>query len=252
MKNNNIIFGIICIIIIQMLASCSGSIEVVKNRSYKKATSRINNIIFIDPDFTEIDNRKRELSNIVIRNDEMKNTIVECIVNSSKNCKLSARVIYDKNIDVNDVDYFNYLVPLKQTMLYNHFLQLKIDRNASNAIFKNIAKQQVNYQDKISQFDIENTLLEKKYGTKYFATCGFYSKINKMPLLARMIQFVFYPPKAFQSGFTKSYYYVIISDVKTAEVVYSEIREFDSRLDKESISAILFDSFKILNNTYKK
>lgn len=148
-------------------------------------------------------------------------------------------------ITVNDANYFNYLAPLKREILEVMNLKNFGDLNPNFNSTKPVKEFPVGID-----ISTKHSHLAEKYGTRYFALQGV-SFIPKSENTTKNLLLATNVPSnqlAFITNNAETVYYTIIADVMSSQIVYREFRKIKINTSKKQFSAIISDSFELIND----
>lgn len=232
-------------VLILILASCSsGELLVEKSPSIlTKKGNAVRKVIIIEPDFAYIKKIKR-VKKKYIKTRQLESDFGKTIKDKASKLKISATVIDANNLQTNNVDYFNYLLPLKKEILRASFMQ----KSESNFVDGSLTKESFNKLKKAPVISSKYSHLSKKYRTPFFSVQGVVTIITPNKIKSTQLLF---PPSLINAIINPketSFYYNIIANVNTGEVVFREMRVFDRFPTKGDLGMMIYDSFKILNH----
>lgn len=229
-------------------SSCStGKIILDKTTSFSVKQERIKHIISINPNFglpATLDSKLAKEKPKLSEKDAF--WFYNTLKFNAKKQGIYLQIEGAKEaITVNDSNYFNYLAPLKREMLA--VMQLK-DFDDLNKNF-NSSKPIKEYPVGID-ISTKHSHLAEKYGTAYFALQGV-SFIPKTENTTENLLLATNIPSnqlAFITNNAEAVYYTIIADVASSEIVYREFRKIKINTSQKQFSAIIEDSFGLIND----
>lgn len=241
-----------------LLGSCTVSSELMVEKSpeHRKEAKQIKKVVTIDPEYSLVDLRKG-VDDYYLKSEQKEGEFTDILESSAKRAGLELVILDKENLDAGDLDYFNYLAPLKQQILVSSTLQdvtLKKSRYGENG--NNWVIAPFEEFKEVPILTSEYSHLAEKYGTPYFAMHGMLTVVEKRNLKA--LWWMFYPimipysvavvarPNA------HTYYYNVVINVETSEVVYREVRYIKRKPAKSILQGITYDSFRILRKPVKK
>ena len=248
-KTSNFMFGILLLILLNALSSCSGSLHIEKSTAYLEEVNEIKKIVTIEPNFENLDIRQPKLIRLIEQKDYEARFNKLLIANSEKN-NIQLLLIDAQSLDAKDNNYFNHLLPLKQHILSTNFNQDVLYKSKTNV---SLFKPKSHFFEETPQISSEYSWLANEYKTPYFAIHGLVSAA-KQPK-ARWFWLLLFPPLAMNyllSENTDIYYYMIVVNVQNSQIIYREVRHVQASLSSENLNAMLYDSFKVLKKNRKK
>ena len=249
LKTNYFIIGTLLFVMLNALSSCSGSLHIEKSLTYQEEASEMQKIVTIEPNFENLDTRQPKLKRLIEQKDYEKRFNQLLIANSEKN-QIQLLLIDAQNLNPKDNNYFNHLLPLKQHILSTNFNQDVLYKRKTNV---SLFKPKSHFFEETPQISSEYSWLANEYQTPYFAIHGLVSA-SKQPN-TKWLWMLLFPPLAmnyFLSENTNIYYYMIVVNVKTSQIIYREVRHVQGSLSSENLNAMLYDSFKVLKKNRKK
>ncbi|MGB1205241.1 MAG: hypothetical protein ACPG5B_06320 [Chitinophagales bacterium] len=248
-KTNYFIATLLFFLMLNALSSCSGSLHIEKSPDYHDEASVIQKIVTIEPNFENLDTRQPKLKRL-LEQKKYEKKFNELLVSNSEKNKIQLLLIDAQNLKPKDNHYFNYLLPLKQHILSTNFNQDVLYKSKTKV---SLFKPKSHFFEQTPQISSEYSWLADEYETPYFAIHGLISAV-KQPR-ARWIWLLLFPPLAmnyFLSENTDIYYYMIVVNLQSSEIIYREVRHVQASLSSENLNAILYDSFKVLKKNRKK
>ncbi|MBL4716246.1 MAG: hypothetical protein JKX95_06380 [Bacteroidia bacterium] len=215
----------------------------------KSEARKITRMVSIEPDFDQIDIRKQPEVRY-LKSDRKEKNLSRILIKNAKRSKIELTVIDANDLTPTELDYFNHLASLKMEVLQKSLHQnTPIDPNAGGAFNKNWLTPKKSYFNYPPIISPEYSKLAQKYKTPYFSFQGVYSFIK--PVKGKLFMCCFFPPIGLASFFKPditTYFYHVIVNVKSSQVVYRELRRINDSAKPDHISGIIYDSFKIFKS----
>lgn len=199
-------------------------------------------MVVIEPDFSYVKNIKKTRKKYS-KTRKLEDGFSKLVQTTAKKCGIQATLVDANKLSESGTDYFNYLLPLKKDILNANFMQETLSHSESGNAFREYTQT----FDKSPVLPAKYSHLSTKYGTPYFCIQGVITVIT--PNKVKPLQILFPPSliNAIINPKEESFYYNIVADVNSGEVVYREIRVFDRFPNKGDLGMMVYDSFKILN-----
>ena len=209
----------------------------------------ITKMVSIDPNFMVVDVRKSAES-AYLRSDQFEDNLNVLLIKNADRFDIDMKLIDSDKLGINNLNYFNDLMPLRQQVMHANFTQaVPYDEKASKGRGDGSAfKVAINYFEQPPLISSSYSHLSEDFGTPFFAVHGVYSQIEAHGIRDYVLLFIL-PPLGIVELLRQSsttYFYHIVVNVETGETIYREIREADSRAGKDNLDAMIYDSFKIL------
>lgn len=238
--------------------SCGVTSELLVEKSpeHKNEVKKIKKIVTIDPEYSLVYLAKGA-DDYYLRSEKKEEEFTKTLEKSAKKAGIELVVLDKENLNANDLDYFNYLAPLKQQVMVASTLQdvtLKKSRYGENG--RNWVRAPYEVFKEVPIITSEYSHLADKYGTPYFAMHGMLTVVEKRNL--KPLWFMFYPvmipvsiamvakPNA------HTYYYTVVVNVETSEVLYREVRYITQKPVSGVLQGMTYDSFRIVKKPAKK
>lgn len=211
------------------MCACTGRhqfLVVETESSFKKHKKEFRKAIAIDPDIIWIEKVKDAESQLLQKEDreELIHALLE------KNAALAGidlQVISPLNLKADQVSYFNELLPLKEQILQSNFLQ----ETSTKSKFRLFKPSYYKNSFKIAPIlDSEYSWLAEEYGTPYFLFQGLIVRKEKVILQPNW----------------RNLFFAIMVNVERGEIVYREIRGFETPPQSTHLNGIFYDSFNII------
>ncbi|MBL4654204.1 MAG: hypothetical protein JKY33_00090 [Bacteroidia bacterium] len=234
----------ICILTI-LLSGCYTFLHVDVKQNTNNVVSKV---IVIDPEFEKIESKSSLRNLSIVDNDSQE--FIESLKENAEKTKVEVDIIEHQNISNKNLNYFNVLLNLKRDIYNASRLQQPPDKKFyRNISFNGSWTKPSNTKDIKNPINIPSkySYLAKKYQTPFFAIQGvlYVKKMNNVDLGQLMLV----PPVGFASFFKpdhNTYYYYIIANVETGEIVYREYRTFYNKPTKANLDPIIYDSYRVL------
>ncbi len=239
--NSKICLGLFFLV---FLTSCRGALRIDRTRDFNAKKIRIEKMVSLDPDFELLvtsgqRSTQRKYKRATAKEIQLNNTLYR---NAQKN-GIQVEMIDTKRLEPKDTPYFRDLAPLKREILQVSFLQDFISKKG-----RTFDKHTFNRHETGPVIASHFSHLAKQYDTPFFAIQGVTS--HRKPVKGKLIWLITVPPLGVVSFFSPevdTYYYTIIANVETAEIVYREIRRVDAPASDTNLNAVIYDSFKIIS-----
>lgn len=223
-----------------IFSACGSSLKVEKEFN-KGKNKEIDKIISISPEFEVITSTSLKNPRHFNFYKTLEKNFVDAIGNNAQRFDLKVEIINEaKQLDVNS-DYYQSLAPLKQEILHAAYMQ-EFDGGNKNTKINGI------YQCmKKPIISSAYSFLAGEYGTNYFAVQGI--NVHKKPRAGNYLLVILFPPLGIYNLAhieTDLYYYNIVADVSKGEIVHKELRKVVQPLNKSTLNAMIYDSYKIL------
>lgn len=230
-----------------LLSSCSYNKMTIQKTDDFSKVENIDKLVIIDPFYFHADERKKSKKNL-FKSYDMEINFVDVITKSANQAKLPIEVVSGETLKATDVDYFNDIIPLKDDIFYA-FANYEAQKSSNSKVKKgrNMYKPANTFYKNELEVGSRYSHLKDKYGTPYFSVTGVIN-IKEKASVNIVTMIVAFPIEIINALTTNnsSLYYNFVVNVETGNLIYKEIREFDAPLTKENMSAVVFDSFKIL------
>ncbi len=222
-----------------LCSACGSSLKVEKGVAGQ--LNGIEKIVSVSPDFEVVTSTSMEDPRDFKFYKTVEKNFIEAIKTNGERNGLEIEVINEtKNLDITS-DFYNKLAPLKQEILHAAFMQ-EFEGGSKNSKLNGIYK--FNKKPIISS---EYSHLSKEYSTNYFAIQGI--NIHKKPRAGNFLLVLLFPPLGLYNLAhieTDLYYYNIVADVSKGEIVHKELRKVTQSINKSTINAMLYDSYKLM------
>lgn len=208
-------------------SSCTNRLYIEKSPDHAQQTRDIRKIVSIDPLYV-FANTNKSIDKYYLRSDEKEQQLIAILRKNAALLKLDLEIVDKESIDSNNLNYFNYLVPLRdQVLLANDLNNLTLNRSKHQL---NMFKGKLGSPDVYAFYNTpiigsEYSFLSKVYGTPYFAMHGIFS-IKRQKLV--------------------TYYYTVVINVESTEIIYREVRITRRKPNLTQLSGIIYDSLNIL------
>ncbi len=236
-------FLLFVLLFLLLQTSCRGTLHIDRTKNFNSKTTDIEKLVCLDPDFELLmtsgkKRTQRKIKRASAKEIQLNNTLFR---NAQKN-GIAIEMIDTERLNISDTPYFRDLAPLKREILQASFLQDFINKKG-----KIPEKQIFNRHESGPVIGSQFSHLAQQYKTPYFSIHGVTS--HRKPVRGKLILLVTAPPLGVASFFSPevdTYYYTIIANVETAEIVYREIRRVDAPASDTNLNAVIYDSFKII------
>lgn len=227
------------------LVGCSGYTLIEKNENFKSEKLSSNSIIIINPTFKELiitDHLREDY----FKSEKRRKQFLTILEKHSQKNDIDIEIIDCQSPELDKIDYFNDLIKLKNNLLLSNSMQdhpfnkSKIRQSSNTPILQNVFV----IPPKIFP---EFSSLANKYNTPYFGVCGW---IN-----------IDATEKDYYSSYSSdnmdiygeaSYFYFIIVNVNTGEVIYRETKMLDFLINNNLMYPIIYDTFFMLRKNLEK
>lgn len=248
-----LIIPIACICI-AAFSSCKSALLIERSEAHRKEARQIDKIISIDPQFMLVDTRKGA-DNFYLRSEQKDAYFNQTLIKSAKKAGIELITVNKEDLSATDLDYFNYLAPLKKQIMISNTIQdvaVKRKRGRSGS-GKNWIKPSSKEFKQVPIFSSEFSELADKYGTPYFAVHGVSSAVYKRRIPWGTL--ILIPPLGavlMARPNAETFYFTAVVNVNTSEVVYREVRYVNRSSLKDVIDPMVYDSFRVLRKPGKK
>ncbi len=230
-------------------AGCRGSLYIEKSTDYTSQAPDIKYLVSINPLFEIIDTRKAiDLQYINSENGEI--AFADLLLENAQKKQVKLTVIDANALNKNDTLYFNHLAPFKQQIMQANFLQhisfTQVEMS-NNWFVDNWMRPDSKYFKYNPSIPPLYSYLSEIYGTPYFAVQGVFSVVEAKK--RRWLWLFLVPPIGlyqFIKPEVKTYFYTIIVNVRSSEIIYREVRSFNNFASKQNLNSMIYDSFSII------
>ena len=245
MKTNAIV--LLAVGVLLSVAGCRSLGRLSIERNNREEAQQIKKIISIEPTFEAVTRANGTSTRKYTENSEYEKTFIGMLRDNASRSGIELQVIDAQNLEnATALDYFNDLAPLrKETLIANFTQTTKSKWISSSKYFKAPTARFENVPTISSRY----SHLAAKYGTPYFAVQGLASVVKPEPLAFPLLLLL--PPAGLGKLLNpraESYYYTIVINVETTEVVYREIRFFHDIANSDNLNTIIYDSFQIMKD----
>lgn len=232
------------------LLSCNnGFVVVEKSESFKNQKSLLKEkeIIYFQPDITIYD-IKEEINNDLFQSEKEKVKLTNSLMKMGAKNNFKVRVLGKEITKNNDHSFIYSLSKLKRSIE-------KVNVSQNNPLNEgNYSGASKKIQQKVfvtsPRISPEFSALSEKLNSPYFGICGIFS-VSAFPQTREARDFM-RNNKDVNSGIY-FYFYNIITNVETGEIIYREIKKVPLKLKRKNILDIItYDSFFILNENFNK
>ncbi|MCR9066813.1 MAG: hypothetical protein NXI00_22775 [Cytophagales bacterium] len=241
-----------------VMSSCGTASKLMLEKSpeHRKEAKQITKVVTIDPEYSLVYLGKGA-DDYYLKSEKKEDVFTKTLTTSASKAGIELVVVDKESLKPSDLNYFNYLAPLKQQILIASTLQdvtLKKTRYGENG--RNWIQPDYKEFKEVPIFTAEYSHLSDKYGTPYFAFHGMLTVVEKRNL--RPLWFMLYPVMIPYSiamvakPNAHTYYYNVIVNVETSEVLFREIRYIKRKPANSLLQGITYDSFRILSKPSKK
>ncbi len=232
---------------------CKSLLNIEKSQAHSAEARAITKVVSIDPDFVLVDARKG-VDDFHLNSEEKEAYFSKSLVTNAKRAGIELVTVNAEDLTATDLDYFNYLTPLKRQIWIANALQ---DVTVRRARYGSNGRGWVwpfsrEFQE-VPVLGSEYSYLAEKYGTPYFAV--HYMRSNVYKRLIPWGTLILVPPLG--AGMVAkpnahTGYVTIVVNVLTGEVVYREYRYINRAAMKDAVDAMVYDSFRILRKQGKR
>jgi len=228
------------VVVIFLLQGCRSSLKVEKGFNNLQGP-KLTKVVSISPDFEVITSTARDNPRHFQFYKKAEEDFLAAIHENADRLSIEIEVINEtKSLNVNS-DFYNTLAPLKQEILNAAYMQ-EFQGGNKNSRLNGI------YQFKKKPIiSSAYSYLAKEYATNYFAVQGI--NIHKKPRTSNFLLVILFPPLGLYNLAhieTDLYYYNIVADVSKGEIVHKELRKVAQSINKSTINAMIYDSFKLM------
>jgi len=228
--------------------ACGGGLMLLeKNQQLDNHKESIKKIVSLSPEFSKYKIGREELT--ISHSEKFGKRLSHNIKKIGKKTGLEIVIFDDHELSAGDVDYFNDIIRLKNAIRSAISLQSVVESKQKGKFFKRrfstIAKPKVVVWEEAPVISSEFSYMAEKYGTPYFSVQGVIAlKYPNSLAISWLI-----PPLGLLSEMQNrhaTYYYNIVVNVETTEVIYREFRIMYNNARQSNIDPIIYDSFKML------
>ncbi|MBK6340973.1 MAG: hypothetical protein IPF63_15760 [Bacteroidetes bacterium] len=230
-----IILFILAISSFFFFTSCSLAVveaKIVRKTDLLQKGKEITKIVSISPEVSYF-KKGNTFSENMTQGAELKTLFNNSLKYCADKNKVKLTIIDQNKIDKEDEIYYNRLKPLKDQILIAYMNQTM--NPYKSALFKR--KIHSSNTQKISP-DFQDLI--KKYGTKYFATQGIISVKKKLG--KKGLFYLIAPLKAINGNYI-TFFYSLVADIETGEIIYVEERLIDNKPSQTYLENIIYNSF---------
>lgn len=231
-------------------SGCYSTLIMEKSNNYSANAKDLKKIVFIDPSLMISDGRKaNDMRYFSSGNREEK--LVEIIKSSADKNNIKAEVIDKENLSGADIDFFNYLIPIRNEVLNSILMcEVEYDKSSRHRTGNNYIKAPVNLMQNTPEISSKYSWLSDKYKTPYFCVSSIITRIEKKR--KRWGLMILLPPIGLPISLTpaiRTYYVNALVNVETGEVVYRELRVLSERPTTDVMNMMVYDSFRLMKRT---
>lgn len=217
-----------------LLSSCASYVIVEKSLNFNTNREKIK-MITLNPSFTLYDARtnqkNKDINERIVKGEEKFNHFLAA---AASQAGVELGIVDKDHLGPDDLSYFNILTALEAEIYTANFTQNpQTGGNRKSNSFRSFIKVPESVFHVVPKISSEYSSLVNRYNTKYFAVHGVTTFINTR-------------------NKKKTYYYKIVVDIESTEVVYRELRKFNLPPNNNNLGQVIYDSFKIFKNSYKK
>jgi hypothetical protein len=234
-----------------LLSGCTGGLHVDKAAKLPKL-KKDQEIVSIDPEYfikpTTAAVGKQTATQVSMQTAQSGRSFNEILRNNAKKVGINLKIIESSTLTPYDEDYFNALAPLKRDIIQAVFLQHFGDNaHRSNRGFSNGKKFVVETWQQCPFIPARYCHLAQRYQTRYFAVQGIRFERKSSPV--NTLNIITVPPVGLLDLLDpdlEAYYYNIVADVVSSQIVYKEVRSVETKDSKSDLNSLIYDSFKML------
>jgi len=209
-------------------SGCSITGSLLINRSEDPHRVEAQKVVSIQPTYFSR-SLLNEDPNPILSMEQERATFETLLTKNAERAGIELDIYSPSQLQATDVDYFNDLLPLKQTILLANDLQDVDTRYKRGGAFAPYTR---TFRKPIT-LPVQYSALAEKYGTPYFSLQGLFDLEGRRRSSLRNL-----------SKHEILFYHVVV-DVVKSEVIYRELRVMSKKPNESNLGVILYDSFSI-------
>ncbi len=228
------------------LSSCRGILRIDQTKMMGRKGNNVKRIVCLNPDYEVLISTKDQTQKSYQKSASKESTFNKMLDRNARKNGIQLQIIDNEDLNKHDASFFNDLAPLKQELLQVSYLQ-NFDNVRNNTSKFRLGKV-IGKHEQGPLISPRFSYLADIYGTPFFSINGIAT--HKKPKKGKLLLLLTIPPVGIASFFFQdvdTYYYTIIADVRSAEIIYREVRQVNLRATEANLNSLLYDSFHIIS-----